>query len=103
MIFCSTSKIYMNRLQWFFKADFAIENIQTAPEQFADTTDIKSVRYWSTNVYKSVCFNDFAVAKIRNDILKGVINNKLSGSSWNFNRFSHLNLKVVEENFKLKI
>ena len=87
----------------FFKAGFAIENIQTVPEEFDDTADIKSPRYWSTNVYNSVYLNDFVVAKIRIDILKRVINNKLSGSSWHFNRFSYLNLKVAEENFKLKV
>ena len=99
----NVKNLFEPSLMVFFKTDFAIENIQTAPEQFADTTDIKSLRYWSTNVYKSVYFNDFVVTKIRNDILKRVISNKLNGSSWHFNRFSYLNLKVVEENFKLKI
>ena len=99
----NVKNLFESSFMVFFKADFAIENIQSAPEQFADTTDIKSLRYWSTNVYKSVYFNDFVVTKIRNDILKRVINNKLNGSSWHFNRFSYLNLKVVEENFKLKI
>ena len=80
-----------------FKGDFAIENIQNGPIGIADTTDIKSLRYWSTNVYKSVYLNDFVVFKIRNDILKRVINNKLSRSAWHFNRFSYLNLKTVNE------
>ena len=87
----------------FFKADFALENIQAAPEVSENTTDIKSLRYWSKNVYKSVYLNHYVLAGIRNDILKRVISNKLSGSAWRFNRFSYLNLKVVEENFKLKV
>ena len=37
-----------------FKADFAIENIESAPLGVSDTVDIKSLRYWSTDVYKSV-------------------------------------------------
>ena len=86
-----------------FKGDFSIENIQTAPLSSPDIVDIKSLRYWSTNVYKGVYFNDFIVSEIRNDILKRVINNSLTGSSWHFNRFHYLNLKVVEEQQKIKI
>ena len=86
-----------------FKGDFSIENIQTAPLSSPDIADIKSLRYWSTNVYKGVYFNDFIVSEIRNDILKRVINNNLTGSSWHFNRFQYLNLKVVEEQQKIKM
>ena len=86
-----------------FKGDFSIENIQTALLSSPDIVDIKSFRYWSTNVYKGVHFNDFIVSEIRNDILKRVINNNLTGSSWHFNRFHYLNLKVVEEQQKIKI
>ena len=65
----------------FLKGDFALENIQTAPEVSDNTTDIKSLRYRSTDVYKSVYLNDYILAGIRNDILKRVISNKLSGSA----------------------
>ena len=34
---------------------------------------------------------------LKSDILKMGINNRLNGSSWNFNRLSYLNLKVVGE------
>ena len=81
-----------------FKADFAIENIQDAPSGVANTADIKTLRYWSTNVYRAVYFNEFVANGIRNDILKRVINNRLTGSSWYFNRFSHLNIKVLSRN-----
>ena len=64
-----------------FKGDFSIENIQTAPISSPDIADIKSLHYWSTNVHKGVYFNDFIVSEIRNDILKRVINNNLTGSS----------------------
>ena len=80
-----------------FKADFAIENIQSAPLGVSDAVDIKSLRYWSTDVYKSVYLNDYILVMLKSDILKRVINNRLSGSSWHFNRFSYLNLKVVGE------
>ena len=86
-----------------FKTDFAIENIQNSPVGIADTADIKSLRYWSTNVYRSVYLNNFVVFKIKNDILKMVKNNKLSGIAWHFNRFSYLNLKTVNEANKYRI
>ena len=86
-----------------FKSDLSIENIQTAPLNSPDIADIKSFCYWSTDIYKGVYLNDFIISEIRNDILKRVINNNLSGSSWHFNRLQCLNLKVVEENQKLKI
>ena len=56
-----------------FKADFAIENIQDAPSGVANTADIKTLRYWSTNVYRAVYLNEFVANGIRNDILKRVI------------------------------
>ena len=75
-----------------FKADFAIENKQDAPEGIENTADIKTLRYWTANVY----FNSFVVAGIRQDILRRVINHRPTGSSWYFSRFSHLNIKVLK-------
>ena len=80
-----------------FKADFAIENKQDSPEGTENTADIKTLRYWTTNVYRVIYFNSFVAAGIRHDILRRVINNRLSGSSWYFNRFSHLNVKVLKK------
>ena len=80
-----------------FKADFVIENKQDAPSGVLNTADIKTLLYWTTNVYRSVYFNSFVAAGIRQDILKRVISNRLSGSSWYFNRFSHLNFKVLNK------
>ena len=80
-----------------FKANFAIENKQDAPEGIENTADIKTLRYWTTNVYRAVYFNSFVAAGIRQDILRRVINNRLTGSSWYFNRFSHLNIKVLKK------
>ena len=74
-----------------------IENIQNAPLTSPKLTDITNTRYWSTNVYNGVYFNDCIIFKIRSDILKRVIINNLTGSSWYFNRFKHLNIKVIEQ------
>ena len=86
-----------------FKADFAIVNIQAAPIVSNDISDIKNLRSWSTEVYKSTYLNDFVISGIRKDILKGVINNNLTGSSWHFNRFHYLNFKVVEIDKKINV
>ena len=80
-----------------FKADFAIENKQNAPTGIENTANIKSLRYWSTGVYIGVYFNSFIAAGIRNDVLKRVISTGLSGSSWHFNRFSHLKIKALKK------
>ena len=84
-----------------FKGGFSIENVQNAPIILPYIADIKSQRYWSTDVYKGIYFNDFIVSGIRNDILKRVINKNLTGSSWHFYRFKYLNIKVVEEERKI--
>ena len=89
--------LYKPKNNVLFKADFFIENIQNASVVSPNTTDIVSIRYWSSEVYSGIYFNDFIVSEIRLDILKRIINNNLSGSSWHFNRFKHLNLKVIDE------
>ena len=41
-------------------------------------------------------FNDFILYSLRSDILKRVIVNQMSGSSWYFKRFLNLALKVLD-------
>ena len=62
----------------------------------------KVLFYWSSDVYSGVYFNDFIISEIRNEILKKVINN-LSGSSWHFNRFKHINLKIIDHKNKIHL
>ena len=83
--------------KFFFKADFSIENIENAPLTSPNLTDITNTRYWTTDVYNGVYFKDFIISEIRSDILKRVIINNLTGSSWYFNRFKHLSIKVIEQ------
>ena len=52
-------------------------------------------RYWSTEPIQTKSFNDFVLFKTRESILKRVINNRLSGSAWNFNKFNYLNIKIL--------
>ena len=85
----------------FFKGDFSIENIQNAPLISPNIADIKNTRYWSTDVYEAIYFNDVIISEIRSDILKRAINNNLTGSSRHFNRFKHLNIKVTQQEHKV--
>ena len=89
--------LYKPKNKVLFEADFSIENIQNANVVSPNTTDIVSIRYWSSEVYSGIYFNDFIVSEIRLDILKRIINNNLSGSSLHFNRFKHLNLKIIDQ------
>ena len=96
-------RLYKPANKVLFKASFSIENIQNAPIISPDIADIKSQRYWSTQVCKGVYFNDFIAAGIRDDILKRVINNNLTRSSSHFHRFVYLNVKVIDEERNISI
>ena len=97
----NVKRLYKPANKVLFKASFSIENIQNATIISPDIADIKNQRYWSTQAYKGVYFNDFIAAGIRDDILKRVINNNLTGSSWYFHRFIYLNVKVIDEEHKI--
>ena len=75
------------------RAGFSIENIQQSLDNYSEP--LLQTRYWSTEPLQSKSFNDFVEFKIRESILKRVINNKLSGSAWNFNKFNYLNIKIL--------
>ena len=81
------------------RAGFSIENIQQALDNYSEP--LLQTRYWSTEPIKTKSFNDFVLFKTRESILKRVINNRLSGSAWNFHRFNYLNVKVLSSLDKL--
>ena len=99
----NVKRLYKPTNKVLFKASFSIENIQNAPIISPDIADIKSQRYWSSQVYKGIYFNDFIAAGIRDDSLRRAINNNLTGSSWHFHRFIYLNVKVIDEERKISI
>ena len=57
---------------------------------------MSSTRYWTTETYDGIYFNDFIFFSLKADILKRVIVNQMSGSSWYFRRFLNLALKVLD-------
>ena len=78
----------------WFKCSFTIENTQNATS--ADFQALTNTRYWTTETYDSIYFNDFIFYSLKADILKRVIVNQMSGSSWYFKRFLNLALKVLD-------
>ena len=82
------------------RAGFSIENVQ---QVFSDNyaEPLVQARYWSTEPFQAKSFNDFISFKIRESILKRVINNNLSGSGWHFNKFNYLNIKIVNVSIDL--
>ena len=72
---------------------FSIENVQQALDNYSEP--LVQTRYWSTEPIQTKSFNDFVSFKSRESILKRVINNRLSGSAWNFNKFNYLNVKIL--------
>ena len=75
------------------RAGFSIENIQQPLDNYSEP--LLQTRYWSTEPLQSKSFNDFIEIKIRESILKRVVNNNLSGSAWHFNKFIYLNIKIL--------
>ena len=82
------------------RAGFSIENIQQALSDYQEP--LVQTRYWSTEPLLTKSFNDFISFKLRESILKRVVNNRLSGSAWNFNKFNYLNVKIVDASTVLK-
>ena len=76
------------------RGGFSIENIQQALDNYSEP--LLQTRYWSTEPIQTKSFNDFVLFKTRESILKRVINNRLSGSAWNFHKFNYLNVKVLK-------
>ena len=82
------------------RAGFSIENIQQALSDYSEP--LVQTRYWSTEPLLTKSFNDFISFKLRESILKRVVNNRLSGSAWTFNRFIYLNVKIINAAIALK-
>ena len=76
------------------RAGFSIENIQEASANYEEP--LTQTKYWSTEPIQTKSFNEFVYFKIRESILKRVINNRLSGSAWNFHKFNYLNVKILK-------
>ena len=54
----------------------------------------ESKRIWMTDIYSLKFFNGFVRGQIKNDLMKRVIINEMSCSSWSFKRFDHITMIV---------
>ena len=66
--------------------------------QQTETIELENIRVWLTNVFIGRCFNQFIRGEMKKDILKRVIVNKLTGSSWVFKRFNKLQVIITDKN-----
>ena len=100
--FLAEIKNYVSRYNndVLIRAGFSIENVQQALNDYSEP--LVQTRYWSTEPLLTKSFNDFISFKIRESILNRVINNRLSGSAWNFNKFNYLNIKIVDASTALR-
>ena len=81
------------------RAGFSIENVQQALDNYSEP--LVQTRYWSTEPIQTKSFNDFVLFKTRESILRRVINYRLSGSAWSFNKFNYLNVKILNVSNRL--
>ena len=82
-----------------FKCSFYIENKQNFVTP--NLQPLIDTRYWMTETYDGKYFNDFIFSGLRQDILKRVIVNNMSGSAWYFERFIYLAVKVLDLKFEI--
>ena len=86
-------RFHVTHSKWF-KCSFTIENQQLPIN--SNLEPLKDIRYWTTESYESVYFNDYVLYSLRSSILKGVIQLQASGSAWYFNRFLNLAVKILD-------
>ena len=89
-------KIKRSNEYFLIRCGFSLENIQPVLDSYNEP--LKNTRYWSTDPIETKSFNDFVYFNVRELILKRVINNGLTGSSWHFNRFVYINVKTFSMN-----
>ena len=83
------------------KCSFIIENAQNSIRP--DLQPLLNTRYWTTEIYDSVYFNEFIFHALKHDISKRVINNNMSGSSWYFKRFVYLAVKILDGEVEISV
>ena len=98
-LFNVKNRIQRSNVEFFIRSGFSLENVQSALDEYNEP--LKNSRYWTTDPIQTKSFNDFVYFTIRASILKRVINNGLTGSSWHFNRFLYINVKIIRVNDQL--
>ena len=65
--------------------------------QQTEIVELENTRVWLTNVFIGRYFNEFIRSEMKKDILKRVIINGSTGSSWLFKHFSKLQFIVTDK------
>lgn len=65
--------------------------------QQTEAVELENRRVWLTNIYLGKYFNDFIRGEIKSEILKRVIINDATGSSWRFRRFNRLQINATDK------
>ena len=76
------------------RCGFSLENIQPPIGDYDQP--LKVSMYWCTDPIQAKSFNDFVFFNTKESVLKRVINNGMTGSSWHFNRFLYINIKTIK-------
>ena len=92
---------YKSTNKKWFKCSFNIENTQNSIRP--DLQPLLNTRYWTTETYNRIYFNDFIFYALRQDILKRVIINTMFGSCWYFKRFVYLAVKILDGEVEISI
>ena len=88
------SKMFCTNTNFYIRCGFSLENMQAPLTD--DDVPLTNSRNWSTEPIQTKSFNDFVFFSLRESILKRVINNGLTGSSWFFKRFLYINVKTIK-------
>ena len=99
VLFNVKNKIQRSNVEFLIRSGFRLENIQSALDVYNEP--LKNSRYWTTDPIQTKSFNNYVYFTIRELILKRVIKNGLTGSSWHFNRFLYINIKIIQVNDQL--
>ena len=65
--------------------------------QQTEIVELENTRVWLTNVFIGRYFNEFIRSEMKKDILKRVIINGSTGSSWLFKHFNKLQFIVTDK------
>ena len=62
-----------------------------------EPVELENTRVWLTNVFAGRYYNEFLISEMKEDILKRVIINGSTGSSWLFKHFDKLQVNVTDK------
>ena len=82
-------------------SEFSIENKQLTPFATNANRAILNSRYWLSKPFQTRLFNDYIYFSLRKSILKSVINNELTGSSWHFKRILYINVNILDNSAQI--